>query len=129
MSNYRPEPPIENGVRASQAWGPGSPAGAPAKAKQADKATQLIFEDILRNRRQPGERLTPEALSERYGIGLSPVREALIRLSVEGFAQGGGCRGFEVPKISVDGLMDIADVRAELSCLALRESIRCGDER
>jgi len=90
MSNYRPEPPIEKGVRALAGLGAGQSAGAPGKATQADKATQLIFEDILRNRLQPGERLTPEALSERHGIGLSPVREALIRLSVEGFVQGGG---------------------------------------
>ena len=129
MSKYRHGPSTEKRAGATQAWGAVSPAGAKLKATQADKATQLIFEDILRNRLQPGERLTPEALSERYSIGLSPVREALIRLSVEGLVQGGGYRGFEVPEISVDELMDIANVRAELSCLSLRESIRRGDER
>lgn len=129
MSKHRPEAPTEKGARASQAWGPASSAAIQNKPTQADRATQRIFEDILGNRLQPGERLTPEALSERYSIGLSPVREALIRLSVEGLVQGGGYRGFEVPEISVDELMDIAHVRAELSCLALRESIRRGDER
>lgn len=129
MSKYRPELPVEKGSRGPQGWGPTSTVGSPSKATQADKATQLIFDDILRNRLKPGERLTPEALSERYSIGLSPVREALIRLSVEGLVQGGGYRGFEVPEISIDELMDIANIRAELSCLALRESMRRGDER
>src|SRR5260370_8992631 len=110
-------------------WGPVGHASAMPAAPQADKATQLIFNDILGNRLQPGERLKPEALSERYSIGLSPVREALIRLSVEGLVQGAGYRGFEVPEISVDELMDIANVRAELSCRALRDSIRPSNAR
>jgi DNA-binding GntR family transcriptional regulator len=116
-------------ARETKSWGPSASVGVQNGTTQADRATQLIFDDILLNRLQPGERLKAEELSERYSIGLSPMREALIRLSVEGLIQGGGYRGFEVPEISVDELMDIANVRAELSCMALRESIRRGDER
>lgn len=95
---------------------------------QADKVTKMIFEDIIRHELQPGERLKAEVLSERYNIGLSPVREALFRLNAEGLVAGGGYRGFEVPEVSIDELMDIANVRAELSAMALRESIRKGDD-
>ncbi|WP_322104070.1 GntR family transcriptional regulator [Paraburkholderia sp. J41] len=129
MSKPRPELSVEKASRTSRSLGPTGPANIQPKVTQADKATQMIFDDILRDRLKPGERLTPEALSERYSLGLSPVREALIRLSVEKLVQGGGYRGFEVPEISIDELMDIANVRAELSCLALRESMRRGDER
>jgi GntR family carbon starvation induced transcriptional regulator len=116
--------------KAEQPWGPVAfLQRLDPPNTQADKVTRLIFEDIIGAGLSPGERLKPEELSERYGVGLSPIREALFRLTADGVVQGGGYRGFAVPEISIDELMDIANVRAELSCLALRESIRCGDDK
>jgi GntR family carbon starvation induced transcriptional regulator len=126
------EPPMKRAIpaKAGQPWGPVAflQRNDPPST-QADKVTRLIFEDIIGSGLSPGERLKPEMLSERYGVGLSPIREALFRLTADGMVQGGGYRGFAVPEISIDELLDIANVRAELSCLALRESIRCGDDK
>jgi GntR family transcriptional regulator, carbon starvation induced regulator len=117
-------------VKAEQPWGPVAfSQRIDPPSTQADRVTRLIFEDIIKAGLRPGERLKPEALSERYGVGLSPIREALFRLTADGLVRGGGHRGFAVPEISIDELLDIANVRAELSGLALRESIRCGDDK
>lgn len=115
--------------RPSAGWGPVPLLKRLATpSTQADRVTKMIFEDIIRHELQPGARLKPETLSERYNIGLSPVREALFRLSAEGLVQGGSYRGFEVPEISIDELFDLANVRAELSSAALRDAIRRGDD-
>ncbi|WP_437185113.1 GntR family transcriptional regulator [Planctomicrobium sp. SH668] len=40
--------------------------------------------DILSGRISEGGRLTEQALAERFGVGRSPVREAVLRLSIQG---------------------------------------------
>jgi DNA-binding GntR family transcriptional regulator len=84
--------------------------------------------EILAGRLRAGERLRAAALAERHGVSLSVVREALTRLS------GGGERlvsaepqlGFRVAPLSVDELMDLTAVRAEVETLALRWAIQHG---
>ena len=111
-------------------WGPSSAANRRAPSKtQAEQALQRIHEDIISGAFVPGERLRPEELKERYSFGLSPIREALLRLSAEGLVSLEGQRGFKVPDASASELLDIARVRTELSCLALRDSISFGDDK
>ncbi len=43
--------------------------------------------DIIACRLMPNERLRVEALRERYGMGFSPIREALMRLEAEGLVE------------------------------------------
>jgi DNA-binding GntR family transcriptional regulator len=111
-------------------WGPRSaaPRKTPSQT-QAEQALQRIHEDIISGAFVPGERLRPEELKQRYSFGLSPIREALLRLSAEGLVSLEGQRGFKVPDASTSELMDIARVRTELSCLALRDSIVSGDDK
>lgn len=110
-------------------WGPMSYAvrdGAPKTL--ADAAFQRIREDIVRSRLRPGEKLQPDQLRDRYGIGLSPVREALSRLASDGLAVAQGQRGFFVAPVSIGELMDVADLRIQFSVKALERSIQLGDE-
>ncbi len=112
-----------------RAWGPASIArSAAAPRTHAERALYLIHDDIVSGRYAPGERLKPEELKERYGVGVSPIREALLRLTAEGLVSLEGQRGFQVPPASAAELRDIAKIRTELSCLALRESIAMGDD-
>lgn len=112
-----------------EAWGPKSHAvrnGAPKTL--ADGAFQRIREDIIKGALRPGEKLKPDRLSARYGIGLSPLREALSRLASDGLAVAEGQRGFFVAPVSVGELEDVADLRVKFSTMALERSIAAGDE-
>ena len=45
----------------------------------SEQAHERIRRDILNGELFPGDKLQIEAISERYGIGIAPVREALMR--------------------------------------------------
>jgi DNA-binding GntR family transcriptional regulator len=110
-------------------WGPDSALLVAGEAKtEAERALFLIRHDIVSAHYSPGERLKPEELKERYTVGISPIREALLRLTAEGLVKLEGKRGFQVPSASTSELVDIAKVRSELSCLALQEAISLGND-
>jgi len=94
----------------------------------SEQAHQCIRRDILGGELFPGEKLQIEAISERYGIGIAPVREALNRLSSEGLVERKSQRGFFVAEISITELEELVKTRIWLETLALRESIQNGDE-
>lgn len=110
-------------------WGPKSHAVRNGEAKTlADDVFLRIRDDIIKGALRPGEKLRPDRLSERYGIGLSPIREALSRLAADGLAAAQGQRGFFVASVSVSELADVAELRAHFSVMALERSVRCGDD-
>ena len=94
----------------------------------SEQAHEQIRRDILNGELFPGEKLQIEAISERYGIGIAPVREALNRLSSEGLVARKSQRGFFVAEISMVALEELVKTRIWLETLALRESIQRGDE-
>lgn len=82
--------------------------------------------DIVACRLMPNERLRVEALRERYRVGGSPIREALMRLQVEGLVELEQHKGFRVSSVSRDRLRDLMHTRIEIEGLALRWSIERG---
>src|SRR4029078_7554831 len=60
----------------------------------ADSAYRRIRQDILWGRFAPGSPLRSDELRARYGVGVSPLREALTRLVSERLGTSGGQRGF-----------------------------------
>lgn len=110
-----------------QVWGPDSAkAGGPKTL--ADEALQRIREDIVSGLLTPASRLQPDALKDRYDIGLSPIREALSRLAAAGLVRAEGQRGFFVAPVSEAELLDVTDLRCRFNVLALAWSIERGDE-
>jgi DNA-binding GntR family transcriptional regulator len=78
----------------------------------------------------PGEKLHLDELRGKFGVSLSPLREALSRLSAEGFVVAmDGERGYRVAPVSENNLVEVTRLRAEIETLALRESIARGDDR
>jgi GntR family transcriptional regulator, carbon starvation induced regulator len=84
--------------------------------------------DIVSSRLPPGAKLRLEDLRKAYGVGFSPLREALSRLSENRLVVAIGQRGFRVPEVSAKEIIDVAMVRKEVEGFALRLAIRHGDE-
>jgi len=93
----------------------------------ASIAHQRLREDIIGARLVPGSKLRVQALAERYGLGPSPVREALNRLSREGLVTLVDRRGFSVTSVNRQHLEELTKTRCWLNELALRQSIAQGD--
>ena len=101
---------------------------APIAATLASQAYERLRRDIITAKLLPGHKLHIAQLCESYGIGLSPVREALNRLSRDGLAHQTDQRGFRVAPISVAHLEELTRTRCWLNEIGLRESIAHGDE-
>jgi GntR family transcriptional regulator, carbon starvation induced regulator len=85
-----------------------------------------IRTDIVSCRLMPNERLTLEALRERYQVGWSPTREALMRLEADGLVTFEQNKGFRVAPVSRERLADLMRSRVEIEASALRWSIQNG---
>jgi DNA-binding GntR family transcriptional regulator len=83
--------------------------------------------DITHGVLAPGSKLRVEAMCQRYGVGASPLREALSRLSAEGLVDRTEQRGFNVAALQWSELPSLTHSRAQLESLALRESITARD--
>jgi DNA-binding GntR family transcriptional regulator len=83
--------------------------------------------DIVTGTLQPGIKLRTDELRSRYKTGNSPIREALNRLSSDGFVVREEQRGFSVAAISKDELQELVKTRCWLEETALRQSIANGD--
>jgi GntR family carbon starvation induced transcriptional regulator len=76
----------------------------------------------------PGEKLRLEDLRATFGVSLSPLREALSRLSAEGFVVMEDQRGYRVAPVSEKDLLEVTKLRADIEGIALREAILRGDD-
>ena len=94
----------------------------------SEQAHEVLKRDILAAVYVPGERLRLDALSARYGIGVVPLREALNRLSSEGFVERQSQRGFVVAPMSLPALEELVKTRIWLETKALSESIKAATD-
>ena len=84
--------------------------------------------EILHGGLMAGERLRAADLRQRYGLGLTPIREALLRLAAEGLVQQEANRGARVSAVSIAELRDLMHTRRAIEALCLRESIARGND-
>jgi len=103
-----------------------SPAG---NGDLAGIAWQRIRADIIAGKLAPNTRLRIALLRTAYGIGATPLREALSRLVSERLVVSMDRRGFAVAPISLKELRDLTDLRKLLEKEALRQSLKNGDEQ
>ena len=97
----------------------------------ARSLTSLAFEnirvDILSGALRPEQRLRIHALSVRYQIGTTAIREALSRLVTDGLVDSEDQRGFCVAAVSHEELSDLTRTRIQVEQLALRQAIAHAD--
>lgn len=94
----------------------------------ASTAYHRLHDEIVSGALAPGQKLHIKTVCERYEVGLSPVREALNRLSGERLVVHTVQRGFMVTPLSERDLEDILDARWWLNEIGLRQSIEHGDD-
>jgi GntR family carbon starvation induced transcriptional regulator len=94
----------------------------------ANETFERLRADIISSRLAPGKKLRFDDLRESYGVGVSPLREALSRLAENRLVVATGQRGFHVSEVSVENISDVAMVRKHVDGLALRLSIENGDD-
>ncbi len=100
---------------------------SPEESVSAD-AFRLLRADIISGALAAGSRLRFIELQARYGIGTSPLREALSRLAADRLVVQEVNRGFRVPPISLADFEDIAALRIELERQAIEAAVRSGDD-
>ncbi|WP_186102773.1 GntR family transcriptional regulator [Burkholderia gladioli] len=89
-------------------------------------AVDRLRSDIVAGQLRPAERLRIQALSERYGIGATAIREALSRLVTDGLVDSEDQRGFCVTPVSREDLTDLTQTRVEVEGSALRLALKHG---
>jgi DNA-binding GntR family transcriptional regulator len=97
---------------------------------QSDSITEQVYRrlraDLLSCRLRPGEKLRISKLQGDLGTSLCAVREALARLTSEGFVTAEPQKGFHAAPISVADLHDLTHARVEIESLCLRRAITDG---
>lgn len=96
------------------------------KETLASMVSDRLRKDIVTAAIEPGMKLTIRSLCDRFDVGLSPIREALSRLSTEGLVVQTDHRGFKVAPLNEADLVDLTRARCWLNEVALRNSIANG---
>lgn len=97
------------------------------RASRTERAYQHLRQEILLGELAPNERLRVADLEERFQLGLTPIREALARLTSEGLVSMEARRGARVIETSETELADLTRTRREIERLCLTDSIQHGD--
>jgi DNA-binding GntR family transcriptional regulator len=92
-----------------------------------ERAYRRLRAEIIRGDLMPGERVTAADLQARFGLGLTPIREAITRLSAEGLVFAEAHRGARVAEVSLAALSDLVSPRRQIERLCLTAAIERGD--
>lgn len=82
-----------------------------------------LAERIVRGEIAPGERLRQDHFAGEFGTSHVPVREAFRRLEAQGLAVSEPRRGVRVADFTLKDVREVAEMRAALEVLALRNAV------
>lgn len=94
--------------------------GRVESAKQ--RAYRLLKSDIVRGVFDMGERLNESRLSARYGVGKTPIREALGVLQQEGLVEAVPRVGYLTSQVTIQDVEDIFDLRKIVEAAAAEKA-------
>ncbi|MDR3471301.1 MAG: FCD domain-containing protein [Devosia sp.] len=94
---------------------------------QAEVVYRRLKADILACRLRPGARIRINEVAKEANVSLGAVREALSRLAMEDMAVATAQKGFSVPEVSIENLLDLTNTRVLIEDFCIRASIRNGD--
>jgi DNA-binding GntR family transcriptional regulator len=85
-----------------------------------DRVYEHIKTEIITCAIQPGQQIAQPQLAEKYGMGTTPVREALQRLAQEGLVQPIPRFGYIVTPITFSDVTEMYELRSVLESAAAR---------
>lgn len=91
-----------------------------AQISLAQNAYQQIEEMIVTRALKPGVMISERQLADLVGCGRTPVREAIQRLSLEGYIEIHPSRGIQVSPVDIVRLFEVLEVRRPLEDLMVR---------
>ncbi len=94
-----------------------------ATKPMADSIYDDLKESIIAGSLPPGAPLRQDEIARRHEVSKVPVREALLKLEVDGFVQFRKNRGAIVRKLSSAEILHILDIRIALECRALELAV------
>lgn len=87
------------------------------------KIARALADRIVRGEYAPGERLRQDHIAAEFAASHVPVREAFRRLEAQGLAVSIPRRGVRVADFGLEDVREVAEMRAALEVLALRNAI------
>jgi len=96
------------------------------KTTRASDLTARLRATILRGDLKPGQKVNLDRLRDQYGVSLSPLREAVTRLAVDGLVKTQDQRGSTIAPLTLSEINEIGRLRREVDIFALRESMAHG---
>ena len=104
------------------------PSEKPPKMNATEQAYQIIRKDILTGKLAEGERLTETRLSEDLGLSRTPIREAIGRLTIEGFIDRQKGYTTCVAYFPQDEVEQIYEIRRLVECYSVERAARLATE-
>jgi DNA-binding GntR family transcriptional regulator len=103
--------------------------GTGGSESQAERAYQILRAAIANLELRPDEPLSEAALAQRYGLGRTPIREAVQRLRYAGFVVSVPRRGLFVSSLTLADLREIYELLEALDgMVAYLATERAGPE-
>jgi DNA-binding GntR family transcriptional regulator len=90
----------------------------------SDRLREAIEEEIATGLLPPGAHLDEAELAERFGVSRTPIRETLRLLSGTGLIEARPRRGAVVAQVSMQRLVEMFEVMAELEAVCARLAAR-----
>ena len=116
MTARNPSVPVKRPVTAGRSSArPLGSSEPPETTTLAARTLGVLRTDILSLKLAPGSKLLLAGLCETYKVGLSPLREALSRLVVQGLVVGEDHRGFWVTPLTEEDFYDLTHKRRTFS--------------
>ncbi|WP_299018153.1 GntR family transcriptional regulator [uncultured Photobacterium sp.] len=97
-------------------------------ATLSDRVMHQVRHDILCGEFEAGQKLILNELKEKYQVGGSPLREAMVQLSWQKYVVMKPQKGFWVADVSLSELREILKIRRAISGVALKNAIERGSE-
>lgn len=98
------------------------------KLNATEQAYQIIRERILSGLYAEGERLTETRLSEELKLSRTPIREAIGRLTIEGFIERHSGYDTRVAHFPEDEVEQVFEIRRLMECYSARRAARLASE-
>ncbi len=96
----------------------------PAKLPDHERAYRGVRDMILHGELAPGQPVTIQGLVDQMGLGMTPVREAIRRLTSRGALEFKGNRRVCVPEMDADTYGELAFVRLSVEPELARRAVK-----